>query len=229
MKGWLKIAKEMAVRTALRRGDLRADLRVRLPARAEIGTDEELYVLLHQFMTAATVRGLDVIGIVSDWLRPGQIAQYIAQQKKIDIYPIPGIEIVTTEGIGVLAYNIPEEISNRLSLDETLAQIKNMGGFAVIIQPSKRWTQRINKLLNQEWAPSAIEIWCENMSREYFDEDIDPKYLTIVTSGAENPTQLQETHIHTRIPRQWFVGNGSMDKETGKDFQPEYLQTVQGV
>jgi len=229
MKGWLKTAKEMAIRTALRRGDLRADMRIRLPSRAEMGTDEELYVYLHQFMTIATVRGLDVIGVVSDWLRPGQVAQYIAQQKGIDLFVIPGIELVTAENIGVLAYNIPREIPNRLTLEETLKQIKSLGGFSVLIQPSKRWTQRVNKIVQEEWAPAAIEIWCEKVSREYFDEDINPEYLTIVTSGAEIPTELQETHIHTRIQRKWFIDNGVMQEDTGKEFTPEYLREFEGV
>jgi hypothetical protein len=224
MEGWLKIAKEMSLRTALRRGDLRADMRVRLPSRAEVGTDEELYVLLHQFMTVATVRGLDVIGVISDWLRPGQVAQYIAQQKHVDIFPIPGIELVTAEGIGVLAYNIPQEIPNRLTLEDMLKKIKDMGGFSIIVQPSKRWTQRINKIITEEWAPAAIEIWCEGLSREYFDEDIEPEYLTIVTSGADTPTAFQETYINTRIQRKWFTDIGVMEPEAGKEFTPEYLQ-----
>jgi len=219
---WLKFAKNM-IKKSLRKNELRSDIHIAVPGRNEVFDDFQLYPLMNSFLQAATVRSLDIIGIVSDWLHPGQLARQIAEKTGIDIYVIPGQEIVSQDGLGVIALNISNEIPQRIEWQSIFKEIHNQGGFAVIMQPSARWVQRLNKIVDEEWAPEGIEVYSKRINTEYVDIDADFKYEFFMTSGSKTPSDLLESAINTKTPRSWWEKNGGLPKDYGKDFVPGYL------
>lgn len=223
MSSWLNMAREKMIKMSLRKGLLRSDIHIAFPSRVEAYDDTHLSVLIKNFLEAASLRGLDIVGIVSDWLRPGQLAQQLVQEKNIDIYVLAGQEIITEDGMGILAFNIPQEVPQRLSWEEALKTIHQMGGMAVVIRPARRWVQRLNKIIDEDWAPEGIEVYNPNFM-EYIDIDADPKYEFFMTSAAQKPNDLLESRINTQNDRSWWVKHGLMQEETGKDYLPDYLQ-----
>jgi len=219
MTSWLKIASE---KFALRKGLLRSDIHVAVPSKNVIADDLQLENLMKSFLQVATIRGLDIIGIVSDWLRPGQIAQNIAKQKNIDIFVLAGQEIISKQGLGMLVFNVQQELPQRLDYIDYFKQIHQMGGMVIVIRPSRRWVQKLNKIVNEEWAPDGIEVYNPHFS-EYIDIDADPKYEFFMSSKATKPLELLESKINTQNHRSWWVDLGIMSPDTGENYVPGYL------
>lgn len=223
MNGWLSLAKEQMLKTSLRKGLLRSDIHIAFPSKVEMFDDMQISALVKNFLQVATIRGLDIVGIVSDWLRPGQLAQQLVNEKHIDLFILAGQEVITQEGMGILAFNIPQEVPQRLPWEDALKSIHELGGLAVVIRPARRWVQRLNKIIDEEWAPEGIEVYNPNFS-EYIDIDADPRYEFFMTSAAKNPNDLGESKINTQNHRDWWVKHGLLQTETGKDYVPDYLQ-----
>jgi hypothetical protein len=221
MYSWLKTALN---KVALRKNMLRSDMHIAFPSKNELFDKYQIENLVHSFLEASTARGLDIIGIVSDWLYPGEVAKKIVKQKNIDIFVLSGQEVVTKEGLRLLVFNLKKEIPQRLEWTDCLKTIHNNNGLVIVIKPSRRWVQRLNKIVNSEWAPEGIEVYNPNFS-EYIDIDADVKYEFFMTSCAKKPNDLLQTNINTKNKREWWVKHGIFDKDFGKEYIPDYLKS----
>jgi len=213
---------DIITRTALRGNQLRVDLHVSVPGQAEIADPQFIKSAVNSFLIAATQRGLDIVGIISDWLLPGKIARQLAQEEGIDIFVLPGQEVVTSEGLGILALNIETEIPQRLPLNDCLHQIKAQNGMAVTMRPSKRWMQRLNKMLKEPWCPAGIEVYSPKLP-DFRDLENEPEFALFMTAGAKTPKELLNSNINTITDREWWVNQGVLTHETGVNYEPAWL------
>ena len=75
---WLRYA---TTKIALRKGLLRSDIHIAFPPQQAMPSDVQIEPLVKSFLEVATIRGLDIVGIVSDWLYPGQVGQRLVTEK----------------------------------------------------------------------------------------------------------------------------------------------------
>jgi hypothetical protein len=209
---------------SLRKNDIRSDIHVVAPTKKSGYDLIQLRSIVQGFLLAATARSLDVIGLVSDWLLPGQIAQEIAREKNIDVKVLPGQELVSAEGLNIIALNISKEIEQRLPWKKMLEEVHKQKGISIVIQPTRRWIQRINTVSKEPWAPDGVEAYNEHYSLEYIDLDVNFEYEFFMGSGATNPAELQNSKVNTKTKRTWWVQKGVLAQEEGLDFEPNYLK-----
>lgn len=212
------------IKLAIRTSYLRVDPHIMFPSRNELSDPLMIRNMVVDFLQAASRRGLDMIFIVSDWLYPGKIARAIVKDKKIDILVYPGQELVSEEGVNLIAVNINKEIQQRYPLEYLLKLIYSQNGLALILQPNKSDTRYINKIVKEEWAPAGVILFNDN-STEFVDTDIDPEYELLIASGAMNAQALLETRSHTKtslemwakyLPEIQFIYNDKKRKEENK-------------
>ena len=192
---WLKFA--------LRKNFFRCDMHISFPPYYEISQETFLRPLVIDFLQAATMRGLDLICLVSDWLRPGQLAQEVIQQKGIDIIALPGIEMVSDDGLVILSINIKNNIEQRRSFKEICMETYKQGGFSIVVAPPKKFAKKLSNIAHEEWAPVGVEVYNQHFS-EFVNYQLEPSYQPFIASGAMSAEELLETRMHTKIDRNWF-------------------------
>lgn len=214
------------VKLAIRTSYLRVDPHIMFPSKMELSDPLMIRNMVVDFLQAASRRGLDMIFIVSDWLYPGKIAKAIIKDKRIDILVYPAQELVSEEGVNLIAVNIETEIEQRHPIEYLLKLIYSQNGLAIILQPNKSDTKYINKISEEEWAPVGVILFNDN-SNEFIDTDINPKYELLIASGAMNAQALLQTKSHTKtnlemwskyLPEIQFIYK---DKKRKKEKLPE--------
>lgn len=193
--GWLKYA--------IRKNFLRVDVHVSFPPQYEVSDPAYAKSMCQDYLEAATLRGLDLVCIISDWLYPGRVAQEIIQQKGIDLIALPGIEMVTSDNLTLLAININKEIEQRLDFEHVCKRIYNEGGFTVVVAPPKRWAHKLNNYINEPWAPVGVEVYNAHFM-EFTNYNLDAAYEPFIASGAMSAEELLNTTLHTKIDRKWW-------------------------
>lgn len=115
----------------------------------------DCYSRPEQVIKAALKRGLGGIAIADhDTLRGYIAARQIVKKIDKDFIIVPASEIRSMEG-DILGYNISEEIKRKLGPEETIENIVQQGGFAVIAHPFPApYTKLINK---KSWSPERLE------------------------------------------------------------------------
>lgn len=194
-----KLIRKAMRRTALRKTYLRVDPHIAFPPKSNLADPATLRLLIVDFLEAASRRGLDVIVLASDWLTPGKMAQAIVRQHGIDLAVFPAQELVSKDNIHTLAVGIDNEIQQRLPIEEQLKQIHRQKGYAIVIAPNKQASKKMNKIVEEPWAPMGIEVFNDTFS-EFVDNDIDSRYEFLLSSGSTRPSDLLDTQSHTRMP-----------------------------
>lgn len=216
------------VKLAIRTSYLRVDPHIMFPPKRNLSDPLMVRNMIMDFLQAASRRGLDMIFIVSDWLYPGQLARSIVQGKNIDILAYPGQELVSEEGINLIAVNIQTEIEQRYPIEHLLKLIHSQNGLSIIIQPNKSDTKYINKIVEKEWAPVGVILFNDN-SNEFIDTDIDPNYELFIASSAMNAQALLQTRSHTKtnleiwakyLPEIQFIYEEKKHKKEQSKFNP---------
>jgi predicted metal-dependent phosphoesterase TrpH len=82
----------------------------------------------------AKKKGLNGVAIVDHNNVAGGLKGFVIAKKMKDFVVIPGIEISSAEG-HVLALNVKENIPKKLSVEETLKKIINLGGVPILPHP----------------------------------------------------------------------------------------------
>jgi hypothetical protein len=82
----------------------------------------------------AKKKGLNGVAIVDHNNVAGGLKGFVIAKKMKDFVVIPGIEISSAEG-HILALNVKENIPKKLSVEETLKKIINLGGVPILPHP----------------------------------------------------------------------------------------------
>lgn len=108
---------------------------------------------LKDVIRSAGKQGLDGVAITDHGTTLG--AQRLAKQKRLLV--IPGIEIETIRG-HVLALNVKEPITSKLTLTETVEKIHDCGAIAVIAHPAALLKTGLGQIVEADSGIDAIEV-----------------------------------------------------------------------
>ena len=233
--GWSNQARVMARQVyALRKHNLNADLHIHCLENPEAGTEGDLNqqaIYLRSICGAAVMKGLDIIGIVSHFsFEPGNICQHIIGEHDYDLHVMAGVEIKTAEGIPTIVYDAHTVPKNGEPIEQICQRAHQEGGSVMVIQPSKRNMQHLNKIAGQPISPDFIEMF-NDMSRggyahTFVDVEASPEYHLVVNSAATNPQELDRSVMMTRIPRDFLTERGILVENQGVNYTPPYLENV---
>jgi hypothetical protein len=141
------------------------------------------------------------------------------------------VEISTAEGIHSVVYDAQTIPQNGEPIEQVCQRAHQEGGSVMVIQPSKRNMQHLNKIAGKPISPDFIEMFNDMGKSGYVNTFIDveasPEYHLIVNSAAKNPMELDRSVMMTRIPRDFLTEKGVLVKDQGVNYTPPYLENVQ--
>lgn len=214
------------LRTALRKHNLRVDLRVYPGDEEQPPSYEEISSRLKSLLSSAIIKGLDIIGVVSRFgVQVGQTAQKIATENAIDIKVIPGQDYVTTDGYKAVFYNIAQDVPPNKSYPEAAKTVKSQNGKILLYDMTKGHARALNKITGTEIAPDFIEIY--NAHSSVF-KDLGIEFFEVVSSAARSGSELEQIPVYTEIPRKTLVDIGLLQEEEGAEYTPGYLREENG-
>ena len=234
--GWYNRARAAARHVyALRKHNLNVDFHIYCLGNPETGVDADPNMqatYMRSICGSAVLKGLDVVGIVSRAsFEPGYICQHVIGQHDYDLHVMAGVEIKTMEGINTIVYDAQTVPQNGEGVEQVCQRAHQEGGTVMVIQPSKRNMQLLNKIAGQPTAPDFIEMFNDMSKGGYIHTFIDveaaPEYQLVVNSAANNPQELDRSVMMTRISRDRLTEKGILIEDQGVDYTPPYLENVQ--
>jgi len=209
------------IRTALRKHMLRVDMRI-YPGDTSSLNPNDVTSTLKSLITAAIIKGLDVIGIVTPSSpATGWQAHQIAEQNNLDIWVLPGEEYVCADKFHLIVYLLKEAMPLGLTVDKAIAHARKQGGYVMAVNVTKRQAQHLNKLKDTESAPNAVEIY-NAVSGGYLDVFVD--YARFVSSSAKTAREIETSNAYTLIHRKDLEATGLLPEGEGAEYVPNYLQ-----
>ena len=212
--------------TALRKHVLRVDRCVFIDDETAFGNINFLNSTIKSILTAAIIKGLDVIGILTaNDPTVGWKAWQLAQTQQMDITVVPGFTYICKDGEELYIYKIRKKLTPRLPLTQACLEAHRMGGYVIASNVSKRQLQELEKLQGSDNAPDAIEIYNAKVGG-YRDLGID--FPTFVSSGATSASDLEGSNVFTMLDRKKAEQMKLIAPEEGIDFEPKYLKPKGG-
>jgi hypothetical protein len=207
---------------SLRKHTMRADLRVYVSDPAQgVPAEAELASKIKSVLSSAIISGLDVVGIVAPQTpQIGWMAHELAKASKIDLWVVPGEEYMTRDGATIVAYFLQQPMPHGLDMLKALSFIRQNGGFSMVVKPTKRQAQALNKLVGTGSEPDAVEIY-NGVSGGF--QDIDVEFTKFVNSAATVPNELERSAVYTLVSRKELESMGLLPENYGEDYEPEYL------
>ena len=219
---WYKTSKEI---TALRKHVLRVDLHTHVGEITDFNNPNDLLSTIKSLISAAIVKGLDVLGVVSHaGPQIGIQARQLVAQDGLDLFIIPAEEYYSADKVRFIIYNMNEQMPQNMIAEQAIVYAHQKGGWVMAINVSKRQLQNFNKIKGTTSAPDAIEIY--NASSGGY-RDIHTEYPTFISSAAKNSRDLDNLNIFTLIEREEIEGMGLLPTDYGKEYTPQYLQKPQ--
>jgi hypothetical protein len=181
---------------------------------------------IKSILTAAIIKGLDIIGILTaNDPTVGWKAWQMAKTQQMDITVVPGFTYICQDGEELYIYKIRKKLTPRLPLSQACLEAHRLGGYVIASNVSKRQLQALEKLQGSENAPDAIEIYNAKVGG-YRDLGID--FPTFVSSGATSASDLEDSNVFTMIDRKKAEEMKLIAPEEGIDFEPKYLKPKGG-
>jgi hypothetical protein len=181
---------------------------------------------IKSILTAAIIKGLDIIGILTaNDPTVGWKAWQLAKTQQMDITVVPGFTYICQDGEELYIYKIRKKLTPRLPLSQACLEAHRLGGYVIASNVSKRQLQALEKLQGSENAPDAIEIYNAKVGG-YRDIGID--FPTFVSSGATSASDLEDSNVFTMIDRKKAEEMKLIAPEEGIDFEPKYLKPKGG-
>ena len=210
------------LKTALRKHNLRVDLRVYPGDELEPTPQQDVEAKLKSILSSAIVKGLDIIGIVSRFgIEPGKLAMSITEQSQIDIKVIPGQDYFSTDKVHAVFYKINQNIPNGLSIQAAIKMCKTQQGKVMLYDLTKNQARAITNWQSTIYAPDFVEIYNAH-TKAYRDLDID--YPRIICSAARSGSELENSPVYSEIPRKQLEDFGFIIEKEGADYIPGYLR-----
>ena len=133
---WYHIAKEC---TSLRKHVLRIDPCIFVDDEAAFSSTSVMNSTIKSILTAAIIKGLDVVGILSNKsTNVGWIAYQMAKQQQMDIAVLPGQTYICSTGEELYIYKIKQPIPKNLTLPKACEAAHKMGGFVIFTNLTKQ-------------------------------------------------------------------------------------------
>jgi hypothetical protein len=181
---------------------------------------------IKSILTAAIIKGLDIIGILTaNDPTVGWKAWQMAKTQQMDITVVPGFTYICQDGEELYIYKIRKKLTPRLPLSQACLEAHRLGGYVIASNVSKRQLQALEKLQGSENAPDAIEIYNAKVGG-YRDLGMD--FPTFVSSGATSASDLEDSNVFTMIDRKKAEEMKLIAPEEGIDFEPKYLKPKGG-
>lgn len=221
---WYQTAKQC---TALRKTTLRVDLAVFIDDEQSFTSENVLMSTVKSLLTAAIVKGIDVIGILST-VSPnaGWIAWQMALDQQMDIAVLPGQVYKCLKGEVIYVYKIKEKMKPGLDLPKACAFAHKVGGYVIVTNLSKQKASELDKIQGSAYAPDGVEIYNQK-NGSFRDMDIDfPKFITSASTSANG---LEQSNAFSLIERKEAERIGLLAPNQGIDFEPKYLKPKSGV
>jgi hypothetical protein len=214
------------LKTALRKHNLRVDMRVYIGDELEPSSTQDIEAKIKSILSSAIIKGLDIIGLVSRFgVEPGLIAQQQAMNNKIDLKVIPGQDYVSSDKLKAVFYNITKNIQPNLTMQEAIKQAKSQGGKVMLYDLSRSAARLIANWQSTPYEPDFVEIY-NARSKAYKDLDVD--YPRVLSSAARSGSELEEIPVYTEIPRNKLSDYGLLAESEGENYTPGYLQNAEG-
>ena len=213
-------------KTALRKNNLRVDLRVYPGKEEQPLTALEEPSKLKSLVSSAIIKGLDVIGIVSRFgIELGQKAEQIARVQQIDLKVIPGQDYFSQDRVHAVFYKIKQNIPQGLPIQKAIEMCKNQGGKVMFYDLTKRQAKAIQAWKGTIYAPNVVEIY-NAASKGYKDLDID--YFRVISTAARTANELESIPVFSELSRKQLIDLGFVDENEGTEYVPGYLGGANG-
>lgn len=211
-------------KSALRKHNLRVDLRIYAGEEYEPHNPQELPSKLKSILSSAIIKGLDVIGVVSIFgIEVGQQAKIIAEQNHIDVKVIPGQDYVSQDKYKCVFFNIRQNIPPNLPIQKAIMECKKQGGVVMLYDLAKSHAHEIKKWAGQPYEPNIVEIYNAH-SKGY--QDLDISFEKVVSTAARSGSELEEIPVYTNMSRSEAEKLQFMAPDEGSDYVPKYLEGV---
>jgi hypothetical protein len=214
------------LKTALRKHNLRVDLRVYLGDEIKQSTVSEAESKIKSILSSSIIKGLDIIGVVSRFgVEPGIMAANQARQNNIDVKVIPGQDYYSADKVKAVFFNIKQNIPPGLPIKEAIIQAKNQNGKVLLYDLSRRAVRAIADWKSTSYEPDFVEIY-NAKSKGYHDVDVD--YPRVISSAAKSGAELEKIPVYTEMSRKQLVDFGFLQDNEGEEFTPGYLLPKKG-
>ena len=211
---------------ALRKHVLRVDMRV-YSDQGDTITGNDQIATVKSILTAAIVKGLDVVGLVAPGSpQLGWQARQMAREQNLDIYVVPGEEYTASDKAHLVVYNLQESLTPNLTAEQAIAEAHGKGGLVMMFNMTKRQAAEFNKIKGTPSAPDAIEIYNESAGG-YTDNAV--QYLCFISSAARTATDMEKSVAFTLVSRPDFEKMGFMPEGQGSEYMPNYLQNADAI
>ena len=224
-RSWYGVARECV---SLRKHVLRVDPCVFIDEETSFSNKNVLESTIKSILTAAIIKGLDVIGILSkSSSNVGWIAWNMAKQLQMDIAVLPGQTYICTSKEELYIYKLKQPLKPGFDLPKACEAAHKLGGFVIATNLSKQKAIDIDRLKGSLFAPDAVEIYNEKVGG-YQDLNVEiPKF---VSSASTSGNDLESSTAFTLLPRREAEKMGLLAPNEGVDFEPKYLKLKpQGV
>jgi hypothetical protein len=224
-RSWYGIARECV---SLRKHVLRVDPCVFIDEETTFSNRNVLESTVKSILTAAIIKGLDVIGILTkNSSNVGWLAWQMAKQQQMDIAVLPGQTYLCSTKEELYIYKLKKPLNPGYDLANACNEAHKLGAFVIATNLTKQKVIDLDKLQGSSYAPDAVEIYNEKAGG-YQDLDIDfPKF---VSSASTSGNDLEASNAFTLLPRREAEKMGLLAPNEGVDFEPKYLKPKsQGV
>lgn len=212
------------LKSALRKHNLRIDLRVYTGDELESPNPNDLQSKFKSILSSSIIKGLDIVGIVSKFgIEVGNMAKQNAEQNNIDIKVIPGQDYKSVEGFHAVFYNLNQSIQQNLPIQQAIIVCKNQGGKVLLYDLTRSHSKEINRWKGQLFAPDLVEIYNAH-SKAY--KDLETDYPKVISSASRSGSELEKIPIYTEVPRGYLEKIGLIKQEEGSNYIPSYLKEV---
>ena len=226
LNGWYSTTKEVL---ALRKHMMRVDLRIYAGDPTQFSNQNDAMLQTKSMLTAAIIKGFDVIGIVAPSTPSlGWQARKISQESQMDIWVVPGEEYLCSDNVLLFVYLLQDSMPPKLRFDQAIAHAHKNNGFVMAANLSKRHAQQTTSAAGTVTAPDAVELFCA-ASGSYQDNKIDASYICFITSGSKSVNDIEKSSAFTLINRKELESLGLLPEGQGDNYIPPYLKNNQQI
>jgi hypothetical protein len=224
MSSWYHKSKQC---TALRKHVLRVDLCLFVDKESSFANENYLNSTIKSLLTAAIIKGLDIVGILSDENpNMGWKAYQMAESQNMDLKVIPGQTYICTGKELLYIYKLQQPVPANLSIEKACEFAHKNNGFVVAAKVTKRQVANLEKLQGSIYAPDAVEIF-NDKTGGFRDFNID--FLKFISSGSTSANELEISNSFTLMDRKKLDEIGLLGEQEKVDYTPKYLAPQQGV
>jgi hypothetical protein len=224
-RSWYGIARECV---SLRKHVLRVDPCVFIDEETTFSNKNVLDSTIKSILTAAIIKGLDVIGVLTkNSPTVGWMAWEMAKKQQMDIAVLPGQTYICTSKEELYIYKLKQPLKPGFDLPRACEAAHKLGGFVIATNLTKQKVLDMDKLQGSLFAPDAVEIYNEKAGAF---QDLDVDFPKFVSSASTSGNDLESSNAFTLLPRREAEKMGLLAPNEGVDFEPKYLKPKsQGV